>query len=73
MNKIRQRILDALPIRLRFALRYMKKLIANVLANVRSWLLTRLNSGVPQNLTREEILAAQIMIAQFGEEMAVLR
>src|SRR5207247_9542864 len=24
MNKIRQRILDALPIRLRFALRYMK-------------------------------------------------
>ena len=73
MNKIRQRILDALPIRLRFALRYMKKLIANVLANVRSWLLTRLNSGVPQNLTREEIHAAQITFAQFGEDMAVLR
>ena len=73
MNKIRQRILDALPIRLRFALRYMKKLIANVLANVRSWLLTRLNSGVPQNLTREEIRAAQITFAQFGEDMAVLR
>jgi len=51
----------------------MKKLIANVLANVRSWLLTRLNSGVPQNLTREEIHAAQITFAQFGEDMAVLR
>jgi len=31
-----------------------------------------LNSGVPQNLTREEICAAQITFAQFGEDMAVL-
>ena len=51
----------------------MKKLIANFLAKLTSWLLTRLNNGVPQNLTREEIRAAQITFSHVGEDLAVLR
>ena len=51
----------------------MKKLIVNFLAKVTSWLLARLNKGVPQNLTREEIRAAQITFSHSGEDMAVLR
>jgi hypothetical protein len=37
------------------AYRILKKPIANLLAKVTSWLLTRLKNGVPQSLTREEI------------------
>ena len=51
----------------------MKKLIVNFLAKLTSWLLTRLNNGVPQNLTREEIRAAQITFSHVGEDIAVLR
>jgi FkbM family methyltransferase len=51
----------------------VKKLIVNFLAKLTSWLLTRLNKVVPQNLTREEIRGAQITFSQFGEDMAVLR
>ena len=51
----------------------VKKLIVNVLAKLTSWLLTRLNKRVPQNLTREEIRGAQITFSQFGEDMAVVR
>lgn len=38
-----------------------------------TWLLTRLNSGVPQNLKREEICTAQITFAQSGGHIAMLR
>jgi FkbM family methyltransferase len=55
------------------AYRTVKKLIANLLAKVTNWLLTRLKNGVPQNLAREEIRFAQITFAQFGEDIAVLR
>jgi FkbM family methyltransferase len=51
----------------------VKKLIVNFLAKLTSLVLTRLNKGVPQNLTQEEIRGAQITFSQFGEDMAVLR